>query len=128
MKWNKNTEELVRNANKRMRLLHAASRFTPKISDLKTIYKMFIRSSLEISSVVWHSGLVEKNRADLERVQKSAVKLILNERDLKYEDALKKLKGGSKVRVLGQGGACNSVPCGPNDLKFCMQGAFVCYY
>ena len=37
-------------------------------------------------------------------------------------------KGGSKVRVLGQGGACNSVPNGPNDLKFCMQGAFVCYY
>ena len=39
-----------------------------------------------------------------------------------------KQKGGSKVRVLGQGGACNSVPNGPNDLKFCMQGAFVCYY
>ena len=37
-------------------------------------------------------------------------------------------KGGSKVRVLGQGGTCNSVPNGPNDLKFCMQGAFVCYY
>ena len=37
-------------------------------------------------------------------------------------------KGGSKVRVLGQEGACNSAPNGPNDLKFCMQGAFVCYY
>ena len=37
-------------------------------------------------------------------------------------------KGGSKVRVLRQGGACNSAPKGPNDLKFCMQGAFVCYY
>ena len=35
---------------------------------------------------------------------------------------------GSKVLVLGQGGACNSAPKGPNDLKFCMQGAFVCYY
>ena len=37
-------------------------------------------------------------------------------------------KGGSKVRVIRQGGACNSAPKGPNDLKFCMQGAFVCYY
>ena len=37
-------------------------------------------------------------------------------------------KGGSKVRVLGQEGACNSAPNGPNNLKFCMQGAFVCYY
>ena len=91
LRWNRNTEELVKNANKRMRLLHAASKFTYKTSDLKTIYKMFIRSSLEISSVVWHSGLTEKNRADIERVQKSAVKIILNERDINYEDALEKL-------------------------------------
>ena len=45
-----------------------------------------------------------------------------------YKKIEKSEKGGSKVRVLGQGGACNSVPNGPNDLKFCMQGAFVCYY
>ena len=86
LKWNKNTEELVKNANRRMRLLHAASDLK-----LKTIYKMFIRSSMELSSVVWHSGLSEKNRADLERVQKSAVKIILNEKDIHYEDALQKL-------------------------------------
>ena len=30
------------------------------------------------------------------------------------------IKGGSKVRVLGQGA--------PNDFKFCMQGAFVGYF
>ena len=34
------------------------------------------------------------------------------------------LKGGSKVWVLGQGGAFNSAPNGANDLKFCMQGGF----
>ena len=37
-------------------------------------------------------------------------------------------KGGSKVWVLRQGDACNSAPKWPNDLKFCMQGAFVGYY
>ena len=37
-------------------------------------------------------------------------------------------RGGSKDRFLGQGGACNSAPNGPNDLKFCIQGAFVGYY
>ena len=47
---------------------------------------------------------------------------------LKFIAVSKIQKGGSKVRVLGQGGACNSVPNGPNDLKFCMQGAFMCYY
>ena len=36
-------------------------------------------------------------------------------------------RGGSKVWVLRQG-TCNPAPNGPNDLKFCMQGAFVGYY
>ena len=46
---------------------------------------------MEVSSVVWHSALTEKNRADLERTQKAAVKIILNETDVNYEDALEKL-------------------------------------
>ena len=40
---------------------------------------MFIRSIMENSAVVWHSSLSENNRNDLERVQKSAVKIILDE-------------------------------------------------
>ena len=60
--WNKNTDELVKNANKRMRLLHAASKLTSKTSDMKTIYTAFIRSKLDHSSVLWHSGLSKKNR------------------------------------------------------------------
>ena len=38
------------------------------------------------------------------------------------------VKGGSKVWVLGQEAVCNSGPYGPNDFKFCMQGAFVGYF
>jgi len=38
-------------------MLQIASRFTSKYADLKTIYKLFIRSILEQSSVVWHSSL-----------------------------------------------------------------------
>ena len=33
------------------------------------------------------------------------------------------LKGDSKVRFFGQGGACNSAPIRPIDLKFCMWGS-----
>ena len=51
LSWNRNTEELVKDANKRMRLLHAASKYTSKLSDLKTIYTAFIRSKLDHSSV-----------------------------------------------------------------------------
>ena len=35
-----------------------------------------------------------------------------------------KEKVRSKVQFLGQGGACNSAPQGPNDLKFGIQGAY----
>ena len=52
----------------------------------------FIRSKLEQSAVVWHSSLTEGNRKDLERVQKTAVKIILKNRYSNYDEALKMLK------------------------------------
>ena len=91
MRWNSNTKKIVKDANKRLSLLHAASKFTDKISDLKLIYMSFIRSKLESSSVVWHSSLSNGNRRDLERVQKSAFKIILKNHYDNYENALKVL-------------------------------------
>ena len=72
-----------------MRMLHAASKYTSKLSDLKQIYTSFIRSKLDHSSVVWHSRITKKNAEELERVQKSAVKIILKN---KYQDYQKSLK------------------------------------
>ena len=91
LKWNRNTEEIVKKANQRMRLLNAASKFTSKISDLRTIYKMFVRSVLEYSSVVWHSSLSGLNSKDIERIQKAACKVILKDQYVDYESALKYL-------------------------------------
>ena len=68
-----------------MRILHAAAKFTSKISDLKIIYYMFIRSKLEHSAVVWGSSITQEESDDLERIQKSAVKVIIKNN---YEDYL----------------------------------------
>ena len=38
---------------------------------------------------MWHSSLTKENREDLERVQKAALKVILKNDYLSYEDALK---------------------------------------
>ena len=92
LKWNKNTKELVKKAYKRMQLLNRAAGFTSNISDLKSIYLTFIRSILEQSSVVWHSSLSSKNRRDLERVQKAAVRVILKKNYTSYKDGLQKLR------------------------------------
>ena len=92
LSWNKNTEFIAKETNKRMRLLHRASKFTKNISDLKQIYMLQIRSKLDQSAVVWHSSLTKRNRYDLERIQKSALKCILGNRYVCYEDALDKLQ------------------------------------
>ena len=52
---------------------------------------LFDRSQLEQSAVVWHSSLSAENKNDLERVQKSALKVILGEKYKGYKKALNDL-------------------------------------
>ena len=72
-------------------MLQVASKFIKNKNDLLHIYKTFIRSRLEFGSVVWHSSLSKANEKDLERVQKSALKLILRDAYCDYRSALKML-------------------------------------
>ena len=46
---------------------------------------------MEQSCTVWNSGLTEENIHDLERIQKSACKLILQDFYKSYDNALKLL-------------------------------------
>ena len=46
---------------------------------------------MEQSATVWHSSLTQENKEDLERVQKSAFKVILRENFQGYRKALKTL-------------------------------------
>ena len=91
LKWNANTAYLVKKANIRMELLRKAASYTTDIEDLKNIYILYIRSILEQSCVVWHSSLTVENSDDLERVQRSAVRIILNKRIENYEEALESI-------------------------------------
>ena len=88
LKWQKNTERIIKKANARMQLLRIATNFTSNWEDLKIIYISYIRSYLEQSCVVWHSGLTQENTQDLERIQKCALKIILNESYKNYQNAL----------------------------------------
>ena len=91
LKWDRNTDLIVRKANKRMELLRKISNFGANWEDLKNVYILFIRSLLEQSCTVWHSGLTLENSEDLERIQKCALKIILRENYKTYENALKLL-------------------------------------
>ena len=93
LKWDKNnTKEIVKNAHKRMQLLNTAAGFTANVQDLKNIYLTYVRSILEHSAVVWHCSLSSKNRRDLERVQKAAVRVILRGKYTNYKQGLKYLR------------------------------------
>ena len=91
LKWNKNTDVLVRKGYQRMQLLNAAASFTSSRQELRNIYVTFVRSILEQSAVVCHSSLTFENRKDLERVQKAAVRVIMGSRYTNYKTDLKKL-------------------------------------
>ena len=91
MKWNSNTSNIVRRANARMILLRKLAEFGATEEDLKIIYISYIRSILEQSAVVWHTSLTESNREDLERVQKTASKIILKNKYITYMKSLEDL-------------------------------------
>ena len=74
-----------------MQLLNRAAGFTSNIQDLKSVYLTYVRSVLEQSAAVWHSSLSSKNKKDLERVQKAAVRVILQGKYKSYKKGLKTL-------------------------------------
>ena len=77
LSWDLNTLNLVKKANARMQLVRKVASFGASVDDLKNIYFLFVRSLLEQSATVWHSSLTQENSNDLERVQKSTVKIIM---------------------------------------------------
>ena len=91
LKWDLNTSSIVRKANARMELLRRVASFGTPAEDLKTVYILFVRSLLEQSATVWHSSLTQENIQDLERVQKTAIKVILQENYQGYQRGLAQL-------------------------------------
>ena len=91
LKWDLNTNSLVKRANARMELLRKVASFTTSIEEKKNIYILYIRSILEQSCVVWNNSLTKENRQDPERIKKVAVSIIQNKTSNNYEDALEKI-------------------------------------
>ena len=79
LRWEENTAYIVQKAN---------ASFGTNQQELRNIYILFVRSQLEQSAVVWHSSLTDENKSDLERVQRSAMKIILGSKYQSYKKAL----------------------------------------
>ena len=60
------------------------------IPDLINIFSLFVRSLLEYCNVSWHSTLTHEQSDDIERVQRTALKVILGNEYIDYQSSLKK--------------------------------------
>ena len=92
LKWHENTKHIVKNANRKMGMLHKFSKFTKNKSHLMHLFKTQVRGCLEYCSTVWHSGLSDSDCKDIERVQRAAMRVIMGNKYQGYEEALKYMK------------------------------------
>ena len=88
LKWSSNTEYIVKKANSRLWTLRRLKNLGASEDDLVDIYTKQIRSVLELAAPVWHGRLSQADRQDIERVQKSALHIVLDSDYLSYKNAL----------------------------------------
>ena len=87
--WQPNTDFITKKAYKRMIMLHKLFDFGLQMEDMLDIYILYIRSILESSSVVWHSSITQAEIIAIERVQKVALRIILDDEYESYDHALR---------------------------------------
>ena len=81
MKWNTNTEKIVKKAAKRLFLLKVLKSNDASTSDMKNFYIAVIRPTLEYGAQVWNVGITKDQSKEIERIQKRALKIIYQEDD-----------------------------------------------
>jgi hypothetical protein len=91
LKWNNNKEHIVKMGYKKLWIIRRLKANGANNSELCDIYIKHVRSVMEYAAEVWHPGLTEQNRADIERVQKAVFAIILGKSYQSYENALVKL-------------------------------------
>ena len=90
--WSSNTNYIVARANKKLWFLRRLKKLGASQDDLKDVFVKQIRSILEFAVPVWHNALVGEDRLQIERVQKSALRIILGDKYISYTSALKSIK------------------------------------
>ena len=88
LKWEANTQDICKRAFARISMITKLKYVRVSTQDLIDVYILFVRSLLEYCSVVWHSSLTLEQSSNIERVQRTALKVILGESYSDYPTAL----------------------------------------
>ena len=91
MKPHKHVQYILKIVNGRIWAITKLKRTGVSDEDLKYFFTMKVRSVLESAAVVFHSLLTEENKKNIERIQKTVIRIIMGTRYTSYEDSLKYL-------------------------------------
>ena len=96
LKWEANTQYICAKAYKKIWTLRRMKKLDIEPLDILEVYMKEVRSILELAVPAWHSGLTLKQAADIERVQRVAVAIVLSDFktgrcDIPYSMALETL-------------------------------------
>ena len=91
LSWTSHVDYIVIRANKKLWILRRLKKLGADQEDLIDIYQTQVRSILEFAAPVWHPAITGEQRLKLERVQKSAMRIILSDDYKSYRSAQKKL-------------------------------------
>ena len=84
LRWEDNTEHICKKAYKNMWVLRRMKSLQMDTFIIMDYYMKEVRVHLELAVPVWHSGLTLKLSADIERVQRIAVSILLGRYDFDY--------------------------------------------
>ena len=88
LKWNEHVSDLCKRGFVKIWMLRRLKKIGATKEILLDLYYKHIRSILEYAAPVWHPGLSNHNKIDLERVQKCSFSVIFGE--LSYTSILQK--------------------------------------
>ena len=90
LSWSANTDYIVGRCNSKMWMIRRLQKLGASQEDLLDVYNKQIRSILEFAVPVWNSSLTGEHVSQLERIQKTALHVIIGDGYKSYSQALKK--------------------------------------
>ena len=88
LSFERNTQDICRRAFARISMLTKLKYVGVPLNDLIQVYILFVRSLLEYCCVSWHSSLTLAQSENIERVQRTALKVIMGNLYTDYESSL----------------------------------------
>ena len=90
--WDANSKAIVLKGNSKLWFLRRLKLLGAKTDTLLDIYKLFCSSVLKFGAPVWSGALSVKNKQNIERVQKNALRIIFGNYDDPYQTLLDEIQ------------------------------------